>query len=63
MHQFQFERDESCFLVLVRKVVSFQNYANGGGGEVNGGGGEVDEVRVVKLIFSDKNLCFVYFRF
>ena len=34
MHQFQFERDESCFLVLVRKVVSFQNYANGDGGEV-----------------------------
>ena len=22
------------FLILVRKVVSFQNYANGGGGEV-----------------------------
>ena len=34
MNQFQFEMDESCYLVLVRKVVSFQNYANGGGGEV-----------------------------
>ena len=31
MHQIQYERDDSFVLVL---VVSFQNYANGGGGEV-----------------------------
>ena len=32
---------ESFVLVLVRKVVSFQNYANGGGGEVEASCGDV----------------------
>ena len=35
------KRKCSCFLVLVRKVVPFQNYANGGGGEVESSCGVV----------------------